>query len=82
MAIGKAEGIGTSYNGDQTFLFQLSLKIIDENQRGMLSDLRKQNFPSNAIFFFVEFWIQVLKSFVGINWLTVLLFTFEIFYCT
>ena len=51
MAIGKAEGIGTSYNGDQTFLFQLSLKIIDENQRGMLSDLRKQNFPSNAIFF-------------------------------
>ena len=57
MAIGKAEGIGTSYNGDQTFLFQLSLKIIDENQRGMLSDLRKQNLSTKAILF-----CQILDS--------------------
>ena len=35
-----------SHYVDQNFLFQFSLKIIDKKQRGMLSDLWKQNFFS------------------------------------
>ena len=56
MAMGGAEGIGTSFYGHQIFLFQFSLKIIDENQRWMLSDLRKLNFSPKPILF-VKFWI-------------------------
>ena len=36
----------------KNFLFQISLKIIDRNQKPMLSGLRKsefQNFPSNEL---------------------------------
>ena len=36
--MGGAEGIGTSFYGHQIFLFQFSLKIIDENQRCMLKN--------------------------------------------
>ena len=42
MAMGRANGNGTLYKGDQTFLLQFQLKIIDETQ--------KQNYPSNVIF--------------------------------
>ena len=44
MAMDGAEGIGISFYGHQIFLFQFSLKIIDENQRCMLSDLKNPNF--------------------------------------
>ena len=50
MAMGEAEGIGTSFYGHQIFLFQFSLKIIDENQRYILSDLKKLNFSHKPIF--------------------------------
>ena len=33
MAMVGAEGIGTSFYGHQIFLFQFSLKIIDQNQK-------------------------------------------------
>ena len=56
MAIGGAEGIGISYYGNQIFLIQFLLKIIDRNQTAMLSDLRKPSYFSNVIFL-VTFWI-------------------------
>ena len=39
-----AEGIGISFYGHQISLFQFSLKIIDQNQKWMLSDLKNPNF--------------------------------------
>ena len=46
-----AEGIGISFYDYQIFLFQFSLKIIDENQRCMLSDLKNPNFSPKSMYF-------------------------------
>ena len=51
MAMDGAEGIGISFYGHQIFLFQFSLKIIDENQRCMLSDLKNPNFFPKPMYF-------------------------------
>ncbi len=54
MAMGEAESIGISisFYGHQIFLFQFSLKIIDENQRGMLSyPAQELNFSPKALNF-------------------------------
>ena len=61
MAIGGAEGIGISYYGNQIFLIQFLLKIIDRNQTEMLSDLRKQNIFS---------YYHILLSYFGNNYYT------------
>ena len=49
--MGRAEDIDTSFYGHQIILFQFSLKIIDENQRCMLSDLKNPNFFPKPMYF-------------------------------
>ena len=51
MAMDGAEGIGLLFYGHQIFLFQFSLKIIDENQRCMLSGLKNPNFSPKPMYF-------------------------------
>ena len=57
MAMVGAEGIGTSFYIHQIFLFLFSLKIIDENQKCMLSDLKNPNLSPKPMYF-----CQILDS--------------------
>ena len=49
----EAEAIRSHYV-HQNFYFSFYCKIVDRNQRKVLSDLRKQNFSSNLVKFWTE----------------------------
>ena len=56
MAMGRANGNGTSYKGDQTFLLQFQLKIIDETRIDLLYEKRtiREAPPPSSDWFLVK----------------------------